>query len=192
MLSNSPWVQKSKHKHNRPLCQVQQTVSWSSKSLMGAASKWLRKHTQAQRCQSGLTGDCCQTHILLWNSLMTNDQTKTSFSSRAHFLLVAGLSPYSSAWPIKLESLGVRPRHQHFIKAPHEIPMCIRHSESLKWAIWPQPTPLPPPNRSFDSSQRTSQIPKHRIRDNQYCFLYPALGLAILFIISFNPPRPYL
>lgn len=155
MLSNSPWVQKSKHKHNTPLCQVQQTVSWGSESLMRAATKWLRKETQAQRYRPRLTGDSCQTHVLLWNPLMTNDRTKTSFQSRAHFLLVGGSSPSFSDWPNKLKSLGVRPRHQHFfLQMPHEVLMCIQSSESLKWTIWPQPSLLPPPNRGFYSSQK--------------------------------------
>lgn len=131
MLSDLPWVQKSKHKHNTPLCQVQQTVSWGSESLMRAATKWLSKETQAQRYHSLLAGDRCQTHFLLWNSLMTNDQTKTSFESRAHFLFIAGLSPYFSVWPIKSESPGGRLRHQHFLQMSHEILMCIQRSVSL-------------------------------------------------------------
>lgn len=155
MLNDLPWVQKSKYKHNILLCQVQQTVSWGSESLMRAATQQLTKYTQARRYHSLLTGDCRQTHVLPWNSLMISDQTKTSFQSRAHFLFVAGVSLYFSTWSIKLEYLGVRPRHQHFLQTPHEILICLHRSESLigKLAsIFSSPTSqqkfLPQPERT--------------------------------------------
>lgn len=89
------------------------------------------KYTQARTYHSLLTGDCRQTHVLPWNSLMISDQTKTRFQSRAHFLFVVGVSLYFSAWSITLEYLQVRPRHQHFLQTPHEILICLHRSESL-------------------------------------------------------------
>lgn len=79
----------------------------------------------------------------------------------------------SQDWPIKLKSLGVRPRHQHFfLQTPHEVLMCIQSSESLQWTIWPQPSLLPPPNGSFYSSQKGPLVSLTHITSRMISMVY--------------------
>lgn len=145
VLSNSPWVQKSKHKHNTPLCQVQQTVSWGSESLMRAATKWLRKETQGPEVSPTAhwwwLPDAC-------SALESTDDKWSDQDNR--FLLVGGSSQSFSAWPIKLKSLGVASVFL-LTNTPWDSNV---HPELRIIDLGNLTSIPPPPNRSFYSSQQ--------------------------------------